>query len=201
MVEFKKRVIHISDNERVPQTMEVSSIFHFFGEHVGWVNFSNGVSHIDNFFLDPFMDWIFLELNVVSCFRSHIVWPLYTSVIIVIQDRGRGDVVESVAIVRNTVWEISKVHWLFWGNVSSSNLGLTQAERGPFLTFPKPFNGATVLENHATVHTSELEEREKAAFCDRIANQKTPIHIAVSQDGVGVGELQRNCIGVSFDMV
>ncbi len=93
--------------------MEVSTVFHFVGKYVGWVNFPHNVNHIESFVLDQFMDWIFLELNVVSCFRSHIVWPLHAIVVFVVQDGGRGDVVESVAIVRNTVRETLKVHHLF----------------------------------------------------------------------------------------
>jgi hypothetical protein len=80
-------------------------------------------------------------------------------VVVVVRDDGRGYVVASVAIVRNTAREIPKVHHLFLGSISSPNLGLTQAERGLFLTFSKPCNGAIVLENNSIVHTLELEER------------------------------------------
>jgi hypothetical protein len=150
----------LKNHEQFPQTTEVSAIFHLFGDYIGWVNFSHGMNHIESFVLYQFTaDRTFAELNVASCFRSHIVQPLHASVIVVVLDGGRGDIVKGMAIFRNTAQEIPKVYNLFQCSVSSSNLGFTRAERGPFLTSPKPSDGATVLENNATIHNVELEER------------------------------------------
>ncbi len=93
--------------------MEVSAVFHFFCEYIGWVKFPRDVDHIESFVLDPFMVWIFSKLNVASGFKSHVVWPLYASIVVIVQGGGRGDVVEIVAIVRNTAWKMLKVHHLF----------------------------------------------------------------------------------------
>jgi hypothetical protein len=68
----------------------VSAVY-LFGEYIAWVIFPLNANHIKSFVLYPFMDKIFLELNVVSCFRSHIVQPLHKSVVVVVQNSGRGD--------------------------------------------------------------------------------------------------------------
>jgi hypothetical protein len=105
------------------------------------------------------MDRNFAKLDVVSCFKSHIVQPLHTSIVVVVQNSGRREIVKSVAILRDTVWEVPKVHNLLQCSISCPNLSFTQAKRGPFLTFSKPPNGATILENNATVHNAKLEEK------------------------------------------
>jgi hypothetical protein len=53
--------------------MEVSAVVHFFGEYIGWVKFSCDVNHIESFVLDRFMEQVFLKLNVMSSFRSHVM--------------------------------------------------------------------------------------------------------------------------------
>jgi hypothetical protein len=53
--------------------MEASAVFHLFCEYIGWVNVSRDMNHIESVVLYPLMDRFFAELDVASCFRSHIV--------------------------------------------------------------------------------------------------------------------------------
>jgi hypothetical protein len=81
---------------------KVSTIFHPFGENISWVSFSCNMHHIESFVMYPFADRIFLELNVAICFRSYIVQPLDASVVVIVQNGGRGDIVDGVAMFRYT---------------------------------------------------------------------------------------------------
>jgi hypothetical protein len=69
-----------------------------------------------------------------------------------------------------TLREISKVHDLFQCSVSGQNFILTRAERHTLLTLAKPTNRSTILEIDAAIHSPKLEEREKGAICNCVAN-------------------------------
>ncbi len=161
-MEFNKRVIIKSDRQIMKESLKQRKWPPSF---ISLVNMLAGLSFSATWTTLRVLFWTHSQielsqgLTLASGFRSHVVWPLYASVIVVIQDGGRKDVIESVAIVRNTAQKIPKVHHLFQGSISSLNLGLTQAERGPFLTFSKPSNEVTVLEINFTIYISELEER------------------------------------------
>jgi hypothetical protein len=89
-----------------------------------------------------------------------------------------------VPAVRDAVREIPKVHHLFQRCISGSNFSLTRIERRTLLALAKPANWSTILENDATIHAVELEEREKRTLGNGIADLRTPTSIAVSGDGL-----------------
>jgi hypothetical protein len=50
--------------------------------------------------------------------------------------------------------------------------------------FAKPPDGAPILEDNATVHTPEFEEREECAISHQAAQLGTPTGITVHQKGI-----------------
>ncbi len=96
-----------------------------------------------------------------------------TCIIVVLQYLWSGEAVFCVATLGDTAGEIAEGHNLLQHCVGSPNFSLTGAERHAFLTFTKPSNGTAIFENDATIHTPKLEEGEKGASCDSIADLLT----------------------------
>ncbi len=95
------------------------------------------------------------------------------------------DIWESVARFGNTAREIAKVVKLFQSGAGSAYFGLTGTQGHTILTFTKPPNGAPVLEDNATIHAPEFEEREECTISHQAAQLGTPTGIAVHQKGIG----------------
>jgi hypothetical protein len=84
-----------------------------------------------------------------------------------------------VASFGNTAREIAKVDNLFQSGAGSMYFGLAGTQGRMILTFAKPPDGAPVLEDDATVHTPEFEEREECTVSQQSAQLGTPTGIAV----------------------
>ncbi len=110
--------------------------------------------------------------------------PLDTGIIVIVQECRRGEIVNGVPAVGDTAREIPKVHHLFQRCVSGLNFSHSRIERRMLLALAKPANWSTVLENDATIHAEEFEEREKRTLGNGVANLRTPTSITVSSDGL-----------------
>ena len=117
--------------------------------------------------------------------RGHVVGPLDTCVIVIVED-GRGVKVRNdITGIRDTAREIAKINHLFRGCAGSSDLSFAGTEGSPFLSFAKQTDRTTILEDDATVHTLEFVEGEKSAIGDRAAKLGAPTSIAIGENSVG----------------
>jgi hypothetical protein len=91
---------------------------------------------------------------------------------------------KSVSSFGSTAREILKVDNLFQSGAGSAYFGLTGTQGRTILMFPVPPNGVPVIEDNATIHTPEFEEREKCTVNHQAAQLGTPIGIAVRQKGI-----------------
>ncbi len=71
---------------------KVSTIAHFLSEIVSWIDLAHDVTNVKGLVLDPFMDGVFLELNVPGRFGCHIIRPFKAGLIVIIEDRGEIDI-------------------------------------------------------------------------------------------------------------
>jgi hypothetical protein len=76
---------------------------------------------------------------------------------------------------------------------------LQELREGTFLTLPEPTNRATI-ENDATVHTAEFEERKKSAIGDGTPELRTPTSIAAGRNCVEATQLRRNSVVVHISI-
>jgi hypothetical protein len=143
---------------------------------------------------DPFANRILAKLDVPSGLRGQIVQPLYTGIVVVVENSGRVDVREEVAGVGHAAKKVAEINNFLGGGVRCVNLGLTQTERSALLAFAEPANRSAVLENDATVHTPKFEKQEQCAIGNGTAKLRTPTCVTVCQDRVGILQLWRNCI-------
>ncbi len=117
--------------------------------------------------------------------RGHVVGPLDTCVIVIVED-GRGVKVRNdITGIRDTARKIAKINHLFRGCAGSLDLSFTGTEGSPFLSFAKPADWTAVLEDDAAVHTLEFEEGKKSAIGDRAAKLGAPTCMAIGRHGVG----------------
>ena len=96
------------------------------------------------------------------CRGSHVIGLFDACIIVVVKDSRGVDIWESVASFGNTARKIAKVDNLFQSGTGSMYFGLTGTQGCTILAFAKPSNGAPILEDNATVHTPEFEEREES---------------------------------------
>ena len=64
--------------------------------------------------------------------------------------------------------------------VALISASFTGAERCLILAFAKPANGATILEDDATIHTAKFEQRKEGAISNRRTQLGTSACIAVA---------------------
>jgi hypothetical protein len=128
------------------------------------------------------------------------VQPFDTCIIVIVQYPQRGEAIYCVAALGDTAGEIAEVHDLLQCCVGSLNFNFTGAERRAFLTFAKPSDGTAVFENDAIIHTPELEVGEEGAFCNSVANLRSPTHITVNQESTCCQNFLRDGIGVGFNI-
>jgi hypothetical protein len=126
-----------------------------------------------------------MKLNVAGSLRGHVVGPLDTHIIVVVEDNGGVEVRNDITGIIDTVRKIAKINNLFRGGTGSSDLSFTGTEGSAFLSFTKPTNWTAVLEDDATIHTSaEFKEGEKSAIRDRAANLGAPTSVPIGGNGV-----------------
>ncbi len=71
-------------HEGVPKTTKMGPIVLFFCEDVHWIDFTGNMLDRYCLALNPFANQIFAKLNMMSCFQSHVVGPLDTGVIVIV---------------------------------------------------------------------------------------------------------------------
>ncbi len=71
-------------HEGVPKTIKMGPIAHFFCEDVRWIDFTSNMLNRYCLVLNPFVNQIFAKLNMSGCFQSHVVGPLDTGVIVIV---------------------------------------------------------------------------------------------------------------------
>ncbi len=64
----------------------MGAVTHLFGEVVGRVDFTGNVPDCNCLVLDPFANRIFAKLNMTCHLRSHVVTPLDTGIIVIVED-------------------------------------------------------------------------------------------------------------------
>jgi hypothetical protein len=66
--------------------MKMGAITHLFGENIRRINFAGNMLDFDGLVLDPFANRIFTKLNVTRCLGCHVVRPLDTGVIVIVEE-------------------------------------------------------------------------------------------------------------------
>ncbi len=110
VMEIQEGLIHEirkTKHERVSKAAGTGTVFHFLGEDIGGVDFPRNMDDIQSFVLYPFLNGIFMKLNVTSHFWGHNVQPLDTSIVVIVQKCGKRETFNGVAAVEVTATEIS----------------------------------------------------------------------------------------------
>ena len=71
VMEIQEGLIHEirkTKHERVSEAVEMGTVFHFLGEDIVRVDFPRNMDDIQSFVMYPFLNGIFMKLNVTSHF-------------------------------------------------------------------------------------------------------------------------------------
>jgi hypothetical protein len=116
----------------------MNTVPHFCSEDVGRVCHAGNVLNRNCVVLNPFPKRIFTQLNVASRLRSHVVRPLDTSFIVVVDKSRVLKIRDRETGLSDTPADVSEVDYLFRSGARGANLGLTRTEGGSFLPFAEP---------------------------------------------------------------
>ncbi len=72
--------------------MEIFPVLHLFSENVGNVGFAGDVLNSNHAASNPFLSCIFTIFDVAIVFGGHVVTPLDTCIIVIVQDGGTGGI-------------------------------------------------------------------------------------------------------------
>jgi hypothetical protein len=72
--------------------MEICPVVYLFSENGGNAGFSQDMLNGNCAVSNPFLSCIFTILDVAIAFGGHIVTPLDTRVVVIVQDRGMGGI-------------------------------------------------------------------------------------------------------------
>ena len=86
-----------------------------------------------------------------------------------------------MTIFGDALAKIAEVNDLFRSGISCANLSFVKTERSAFLSFTKPTNGSTILEDVATIHATKFEERKESTIGNCRTNLQTPTRIPVGR--------------------
>ncbi len=64
----------------------MGAVTHFLGENICRIDFTGNVLDCNGFVLDPFASRIFKKLNMSCRLRCHVVRPLDTGVIVIVEE-------------------------------------------------------------------------------------------------------------------
>ncbi len=80
--------IREATHEGVTVVTEMDTVLHFFSEDVGRIHLAGNMLNRNGLVLNSFMDQIFTQFNVPSCLRGHVVGPINTGFIVIV-DKSR----------------------------------------------------------------------------------------------------------------
>ena len=66
---------------------KMGAIAHFFSEDVGRIILSGDMFNINSPILNPFTSQVFKKFNVTGSFGGHVIGPMYTCLIVIVDDR------------------------------------------------------------------------------------------------------------------
>ncbi len=89
---------------------KMSSVLHFIGEDVGRVDLAGNVLHRKSFIRNPFANRIFPKLNVAGALHGHIVGPLNTCLIVILESSSSINIVQVVSRLSHDMTEIAEIH-------------------------------------------------------------------------------------------
>ena len=110
---------------------------------------------------------------MVSHLCGHVIGPLDTSLIMIVENSWQGSVEERKFGLGDAMTEISEIDNLFGGGTHGTNLGFTRAERCAVLALSNPADQTAIAGNNATVNTSEFEKRHESALCQCISDLRS----------------------------
>ncbi len=125
-------------HERVTKATKMDTVPHFFSKDVGRVCLASNVLNRNCFVLNPFPNRIFMQLNVASRLRSHVVRPLDASFIVIVDKSRVLKIRDRKTGLSDAPTDLSEVDYLFRSGACGANLGLTRTEGGSFLPFAEP---------------------------------------------------------------
>ena len=95
---------------------------------------------IDEFVLNLFADSVFTDLNVTNAFCAHVVRPLHTRCVVIVNDNGSVCVVFEDAEILEDVGNLLKGLCAF---VNGADFGFARTASGIRLALGAPGEGAT----------------------------------------------------------
>ena len=95
-------VVARAAHECIAKEAEVGAVLHFLGENIRDVELSADVSDGDCAIGNPFSCGNLVILDVTVAFCCHVVAPLDTGIVVIVERRRRLGVMDGVAEVRET---------------------------------------------------------------------------------------------------
>ena len=87
----------------VSDASEVRAITHFLSEDVCRIDFARNMLNLESLVLHSFTIGVHTKFDVTSSLRGHVVQPLHTRVIVVVQESGRVEVRNNITSVGDTL--------------------------------------------------------------------------------------------------
>jgi hypothetical protein len=176
------------------------AVTHFFGEYIWRIKFARDMLESNRFVFDPLTDRVFTKLDVTCGFWGHVVWPLDTSIIIIVKKSRLCSIRKRMASFTHTGTEGAKVKNLFWGCISGAYFSFAGAERCLVLAIAEPAKRSAVPKDNATAHTPKLEKWKKGPVCNGTANLRSPASIDVGWKSWWDCRCRWDSVGISFSI-
>ncbi len=115
------------------------AILHLFCEDVGGIHFARDMTNLKSLVLVPFANQILAKLDVPSGLRGQIVQPLYTGIVVIVENSGRVDAWEKVAGVQHAARKVAEINNFLGGGVASHELREVCSWHSPSQPIGLPF--------------------------------------------------------------